>query len=95
MIEKKENDSRKELERFRRYFKKQEKIFRSAVYFGFDVGDTSGAVEDDDNNISMANNIVDILLKNGIIVDHKYTPPLQSERIEHIFALVREMLRTY
>lgn len=99
LVEKKENDRRKEQERFERYCRKQNKIFKSAVYMGFDVarprGDNKLEEAKKENNIDISNNIVNILRERGITLDCNFTPPLQSERLEHIFALVREMLRTY
>lgn len=48
-----------------------------------------------DNNISMANDIANMLRKHGVAIDHTFTEPPNTERLEHIFTLVREMLRTY
>lgn len=48
-----------------------------------------------DNNISMANDIANMLRKHGVTIDHTFTEPPNTERLEHIFTLAREMLRTY
>jgi len=103
LIEKKENDSRKEQERFERYRRKQDKIFRSSVFMGIDVAhprgdnksDQDSVLEEIENNIDISNDIANILRELGITLNCNFNPPLRSERLEHIFALVREMLRTY
>lgn len=104
LTEKKENDSRKEQERFERYRRKQDKILKSAVFMGFDVGHPHGdnkTQEDEvsaeiENNIDISNDIANILRERGITLDYKFfNEPSNGPRLEHIFALVREMLRTY
>lgn len=49
-----------------------------------------------EDNIDISNDIANILRKRGITLDYKfYSEPSDGARLEHIFALVREMLRTY
>lgn len=48
-----------------------------------------------ENNDSLARNIANTLRERGLTLNHTFTEPPNAERLDHIFELVRGMLRTY
>lgn len=60
------------------------------------VSDVENKVIEDNSNIFLANDIANILREGGLTLDYRFfSEPSNGQRLEHIFALVREMLRTY